>query len=61
MTATMRMASTSDGIAMIRSMTRMMITSTMPPKKAAARPSATPTTIDTTITERPMNSEMRAP
>ena len=40
---------------------RMMTMSTIPPKKAATRPSETPTTSDTVITDRPMKSEMRAP
>ncbi len=60
-TATMRMASTRPGTEMIRSITRMIATSTTPPTKAATSPSTTPTATETTITERPMNSETRAP
>ena len=61
MTAMMRMASTRLGMARIKSMTRMMMTSTMPPQKAASRPSRTPSTAETNITERPMKREMRDP
>ena len=46
---------------MIRSMSRVIATSKTGPAIAAASPSATPTTNDTHITERPMNSDTRAP
>ena len=59
--ATTRIASTRLGTAMIRSMTRVMTTSTSDPAEAAERPSTTPTTNDTLITDRPMNSDTRAP
>ena len=48
-------------MATIRSMMRMIRVSTRPPNEAAVSPSATPMTVETTITDRPMNSEMRAP
>src|SRR6185436_18201792 len=60
-TATTRMASTRLGTAMMRSITREATTSITPPKNAAARPIAIPSTNDTLITARPMKSEMRAP
>ena len=60
-TATTSTASTRLGTAMIRSMSRVMATSTTGPAIAAASPSATPTTNETHITERPMNSDTRAP
>ena len=60
-TATTRMASTRLGIATTRSMMRITTTSTMPRMKALARPSTMPMTTDTSITDRPMPSEMRAP
>src|ERR1700689_842628 len=59
--ATTSTASTRLGTAMIRSMSRVMATSAIGPVIAAARPSATPTMNDTHITERPMNSDTRAP
>ena len=46
---------------MIRSMTRVITTSTSDPTEAASRPRTTPTTNDTLITDRPMNSDTRAP
>ena len=62
MMAMMRIASTSDGMAMIRSMTRMMKhVDERRRRRPAARPSATPATMETAITARPMNSETRAP
>src|ERR1700689_3064411 len=60
-TATTSTASTRLGTAMIRSMSRVIATSAIGPVIAAARPSATPTMNDTHITERPMNSDTRAP
>ena len=60
-TATTSTASTRLGTAMIKSMSRVMATSTIGPVIAAASPSATPTMNDTHITERPMNSDTRAP
>src|SRR6202035_5871160 len=60
-TATTSTASTRLGTAMIKSMSRVMATSRTGPVIAAASPSATPTTNDTHITERPMNSDTRAP
>jgi hypothetical protein len=57
----MRIASTRLGMARIKSMMRMMTTSTRPPQKAARRPNKTPDTADTNITERPMKREMREP
>src|ERR1700733_7775376 len=60
-TATTSTASTRLGTAMIRSMKRVMATSTIGLVIAAASPSATPIMKDTHITERPMNSETRAP
>src|SRR5580693_7565191 len=59
--ATTSTASTRLGTAMIRSMRRVMATSTIAPPIAAASPSATPMTNDTHITERPMKSDTRAP
>ncbi len=46
---------------MIKSMSRVMATSKIGPAIAAVRPSATPMTNDTHITERPMNSDTRDP
>src|SRR6202046_974645 len=60
-TATTSTASTRLGTAMIKSMRRVMTTSRIGPPIAAASPSATPTMKDTHITERPMNSDTRAP
>src|SRR5271156_6244648 len=60
-TATTSTASTRLGTAMMRSMSRVMATSAIGPVIAAARPSATPTMNETHITERPMNSDTRAP
>ena len=64
-TATTRIASTRLGTAMIRSITRVIATSTAVPqaprRATQARPRLTPMTNDTPITARPMNSEMRAP
>ena len=60
-TATTRMASTRLGTAMMRSMSRVTTTSTTGPVIAASRPSTAPITNDTHITEKPMNSETRAP
>src|SRR5580704_6859053 len=60
-TATTSTASTRLGTAMIKSMRRVMTTSRIGPPIAAASPSATPTMNDTHITERPMNSDTRAP
>src|ERR1700722_14924588 len=60
-TATTSTASTRLGTAMIRSMNRVIATSAIGPVIAAARPSATPIMKDTHITERPMNSDTRAP
>src|SRR6202042_3055883 len=60
-TATTSTASTRLGTAMIRSMNRVMATSKTGPAIAATSPSATPTMKDTHITERPMNSDTRAP
>src|SRR3984957_5442213 len=60
-TATTSTASTRLGTAMIKSMSRVMATSKTGPAIAATRPSATPTTNDMHITERPMNSDTRAP
>ena len=55
------MASTRLGTAMIKSISRVMATSTTGPVMAAMRPSVTPMTNETHITERPMNSDTRAP
>ena len=60
-TAMIRMASTSAGMASSMSMTREMTTSTRFDDAAASRPSVTPSTSDTLITARPMNSDTRAP
>src|ERR1700733_1185911 len=60
-TATTSTASTKLGTAMIKSMSRVMATSKTGPAIAATSPSATPTMNDTHITERPMNSDTRAP
>src|SRR6202044_1023793 len=60
-TATTSTANTRLGTAMIKSMSRVMATSKTGPAIAAASPSATPTTNDQHITERPMNSDTRAP
>src|SRR5271168_691574 len=60
-TATTSTASTRLGTAMIKSMSRVMATSKTGPAIAATSPSATPTMKDTHITERPMNSDTRAP
>src|ERR1700722_9950361 len=60
-TATTSTASTRLGTAMIRSMSRVMATSKTGPAIAATSPSVTPTMKDTHITERPMNSDTRAP
>ena len=64
-TATTRMASTRLGTARIKSIRRLMVTSSawprLPLKATHTRPSATPMTNDTPITASPMNSEMRAP
>src|SRR3984957_6603002 len=60
-TATTSTASTRLGTAMIRSMNRVTATSKTGPAIAATSPSATPTMKDTHITERPMNSDTRAP
>src|ERR1700679_2700897 len=60
-TATTSTASTRLGTAMIRSISRVMATSAIGPVIAAASPSATPTMNDTHITDRPMNSDTRAP
>ncbi len=46
---------------MIKSMSRVMATSTIGLVIAAASPSVTPTMNETHITERPMNSDTRAP
>ena len=58
-------------VLMMTSFTRIIIvlsllrqalgTTTTPPNQAETRPSTTPTTIETVITERPMNREMRLP
>ena len=55
------MASTRLGTAMIKSISRVMATSTIGPVIAAVRPSATPMTNDTHMTDKPMNSDTRAP
>src|SRR5580704_6646043 len=60
-TAATSTASTRLGTAMIKSMSRVMATSKTGPAIAATSPSATPTTNETHITERPMNSDTRAP
>jgi len=60
-TATTKIAITRLGTAMIKSMTRVITTSTSDPTAAERRPSTTPTTNDTLITARPMNSDTRAP
>src|ERR1700735_1219406 len=60
-TATTSTANTRLGTAMIRSISRVIATSAIGPVIAAARPSATPIMKDTHITERPMNSDTRAP
>ena len=60
-TATTRIASTRLGTAMIRSITRVIATSTALPNDTQAMPSKPPITNDTPITDKPMNSEMRAP
>src|SRR5580704_14282803 len=60
-TAATSTASTRLGTAMIKSMSRVMATSKTGPAIAATSPSATPTMNDTHITERPMNSDTRAP
>ncbi len=46
---------------MMRSMSRVTATSTIGPVIAAKRPSAAPMTNETAITEKPMNSDTRAP
>src|SRR5262245_45021293 len=46
---------------MIRSITRVIATSTALPSETQASPSKPPITKDTPITDNPMNSEMRAP
>src|ERR1700735_661844 len=60
-TAPTSTATTRLGTAMIRSISRVIATSAMGPVIATARPSATPIMKDTHITERPMNSDTRAP
>src|SRR6185312_8857289 len=60
-TATTSTARTRLGTAMIKSMSRVMATSATGPAIAAMRPSATPATNDTPITETPMKSDTRAP
>src|SRR5574340_751454 len=64
-TATTRIASTRLGTAMIRSITRVTATSIvwlrLPRNDTQASPSSTPTTKDTPMTARPMNSDTRAP
>src|ERR1700722_18432496 len=60
-TATTSTASTRLGTAMIRSINRVMATSATEPVIAAASPSVTPAMNETHITERPMNSDTRAP
>ena len=46
---------------MIKSISLVIVTSATGPAIAAASPSATPATNDTPMTERPMNSDTRAP
>ena len=59
--ATTRMASTRLGTAMIRSITRVMETSTTGPGHRGEKPSMAPMTKETLITAKPMNSDTRAP
>ena len=60
-TATIRIASTRPGTAMIRSIARVITTSTHGLENAATSPRITPRTNDTHITVSPMNSDTRAP
>jgi hypothetical protein len=60
-TATTAIASRSPGNASSVSITRLITSSTRPPKYPATEPSVVPTTADTSTTVSPTANEIRAP